>query len=71
MYAGFNKRRRLILGARIIQYFRELGCAVTTMTESEMARWKLSKAEAKTRKVARLRLPLDFPRVRAPAGRRR
>lgn len=57
--------------ARITQYFRELGCVVTAMTEAEMTKSKLSKAEGKARKVARLRLPLAFPKVRVPSKKRR
>lgn len=56
---------------RITQYFRELGCVVTPMTDAEMTRLKLSKAEGKARKVARLRLPLVFPKVRVPSKKRR
>lgn len=50
------------------QYFRELGCRVTTPTEKEGREMKNKKEIAATR-VARLRVPLEFPRVRV--GRRR
>jgi DNA-directed RNA polymerase I subunit RPA49 len=51
------------------QYFAELGCRLGSPTEKERAVWGLNKAVAATVKVARLKLPLEFPKVRA--GRRR
>ena len=59
-----------LMAGRITQYFRELGCKVTPMSGAEIARLKLTKAEGKGHKVAKLALPLDFPKVRVP-GRRR
>ncbi|SLM41285.1 RNA polymerase I associated factor, A49-like [Lasallia pustulata] len=55
----------------ITQYFRELGCKVMPMSDTEIARLKLTKAEGKGRKVARLMLPLEFPKVRVRDSRRR
>jgi len=53
------------------QYFHELGCKVTNLTEKEQAELGLkNKAMAALRRVARLKLPLDFPRTRIPARRR-
>lgn len=56
----------------IVQYFRELGCKVVALTEKEREAMKLQKAEASLVKMAKLKLPLDFPKVAQPrAGRRR
>ncbi|KOC07682.1 hypothetical protein AFLA70_15g004701 [Aspergillus flavus AF70] len=49
----------------ITQYFRELGCRVDKPRETEFAKWgiKGGKAEANARRVARLRVPVEFPKV--------
>ena len=49
----------------IMQYFRELGCRVDKPRETEFAKWgiKGGKAEAAARRVARLRVPVEFPKV--------
>ncbi|KAL5043977.1 hypothetical protein BDW71DRAFT_186913 [Aspergillus fruticulosus] len=51
--------------AKITQYFRELGCRVDKPRETEFAKFGIrgGKAEAATRRVARLRIPVDFPKV--------
>ena len=54
------------------QYFLELGCKVKAPTEKEQADFGLkNKAIAAQRRIARLKLPLEFPRVRLPATKRR
>ena len=53
----------------IMQYFRELGCKVAPPTEKEREARKLKKVEASMVKIAKLKLPLDFPKVRM--GRKR
>lgn len=47
------------------QYFRELGCRIDRPKESEFAKWNVKggRAEAATRRVARLRIPVEFPKV--------
>ncbi|KAL5342969.1 A49-like RNA polymerase I associated factor-domain-containing protein [Aspergillus crustosus] len=57
----------------IQQYFRELGCRVDKPRETEFAKWGIrgGKAEAATRRVARLRIPVEFPKVSRAGGRRR
>ncbi|PGH15788.1 hypothetical protein AJ79_02168 [Helicocarpus griseus UAMH5409] len=46
------------------QYFRELGCKVEKPRESEFAKWGVkSKVEAGARRIARLRVPVEFPKV--------
>lgn len=53
------------------QYFHEIGCRVGAPTEAERLKLKITKAEAASHRVARLRLPLEFPKVRnLPAKRR-
>ncbi|KAI9924419.1 hypothetical protein ASPWEDRAFT_167396 [Aspergillus wentii DTO 134E9] len=49
----------------ITQYFRELGCRVDKPRESEFAKWDIKggKAEAAARRVARLKVPVEFPKV--------
>ena len=55
----------------MMQYFRELGCKVTSPTEAERAKAKLNKAEAAAHKIARLKLPLEFPKLRVMAAKRK
>ena len=55
----------------ILQYFRELGCRVDKPRETEFAKWgvKGGKAEAASRRIARLRIPVEFPKI-SRGGRR-
>ncbi|MCJ1485002.1 DNA-directed RNA polymerase I subunit rpa49 [Schaereria dolodes] len=55
----------------VIQYFQELGCKVTAPTESERTKLKVSKAESSGHKIARLKLPLEFPKNRTMANKKR
>ncbi|KKK17974.1 hypothetical protein P175DRAFT_0450564 [Aspergillus ochraceoroseus IBT 24754] len=56
----------------ILQYFRELGCRVDKPRETEFAKWGVrGKAEAATRRVARLKIPVVFPKVSRGGGARR
>ena len=49
----------------------ELGCKVNNPTEKEQADFKiLNKAVAAQRRVAKLKIPLDFPKVRMMPRRR-
>lgn len=56
----------------ITQYFRELGCRVDKPRETEFAKWNVKggKAEAAARRVARLRVPVEFPKMSRGGGRR-
>jgi DNA-directed RNA polymerase I subunit RPA49 len=49
----------------VYQYFRELGCRIDRPRESEYSKWNIKggKAEAHARRVARLRVPVEFPKV--------
>ncbi|KAF2999273.1 DNA-directed RNA polymerase I subunit rpa49 [Curvularia kusanoi] len=55
----------------IKQYFHELGCRVGPPTQTDMTKFKLTKAEAANHNVAKLRLPLTFPRVNIPTKKKR
>jgi DNA-directed RNA polymerase I subunit RPA49 len=44
-------------------YFRELGCRVGAMLEKERSRFGLNSVEAKPKRMARLQIPLEFPRI--------
>ncbi|MCJ1400008.1 DNA-directed RNA polymerase I subunit rpa49 [Xylographa trunciseda] len=58
---------------QIVQYFQEIGCKVANPTEAEQKKMKLTtKAESSSHKIAKLRLPLEFPKTRTivPKNRR-
>lgn len=48
---------------RIKQYFAELGCKLTAPTQTELTNTKLTKAEGINHFIAKLKLPLTFPKV--------
>ncbi|KAH8733215.1 DNA-directed RNA polymerase-like protein I 49 kDa polypeptide [Phaeosphaeriaceae sp. PMI808] len=52
-------------------YFAELGCRVKPPTQGDMTKWKLNKAEVKNHSIAKLKLPLQFPRVGGPRKSRK
>ena len=56
----------LVQDSTVLQYFRELGCRVNKPREAEFAVLgiKGGKVEAAARRIARLRLPLEFPKSR-------
>lgn len=56
---------------QIAKYYSELGCPVTMPTDKERAAQKLSKAEVSAHKVARLKLPLVFPKMKVPIKAKR
>ncbi|EFR00672.1 hypothetical protein MGYG_03677 [Nannizzia gypsea CBS 118893] len=49
----------------ILKYFRELGCKVDKPRETEFAKWSIKngKAEAASKRIARLKIPVEFPKV--------
>ncbi|PVI07573.1 DNA-directed RNA polymeras-like protein I 49 kDa polypeptide [Periconia macrospinosa] len=55
----------------IRQYFHELGCKVVAPTETDRTKLKLTKAESANHWVARLKLPLQFPRVKTGPSKKR
>ena len=58
-------------GTEIQKYFHELGCAVAPPTETERAKMKITKAQGVGHRIARLRLPLVFPKMRIPMARKK
>ncbi|KAL5121757.1 DNA-directed RNA polymerase I subunit rpa49 [Pleosporales sp. CAS-2024a] len=52
-------------------YFAELGCRVAPPTATDIGKLKLSKAESVNHSIARLKLPLKFPRVGGPRKSRK
>ncbi|KAF2172796.1 hypothetical protein M409DRAFT_49324 [Zasmidium cellare ATCC 36951] len=54
---------------QISQYFNELGCKVSAPTEAEKTARKIGKAQAAVTRMARLKLPLEFPKPRAARRR--
>lgn len=44
-------------------YFAELGCRVNTPTATDLTKFKLSKAQASNNYIAKLKLPLQFPKL--------
>jgi DNA-directed RNA polymerase I subunit RPA49 len=56
----------------MMRYFLELGCKVAGFTAAERDRARLTAKEVSGRRMARLQLPLEFPKVRtAGKGGRR
>lgn len=51
------------------QYFQEIGAKIGALGEAERKKQGLEKAAASQRKVAKLKLPLEYPKL--PSGRRR
>ncbi|KAI5309608.1 DNA-directed RNA polymerase I subunit rpa49 [Ascosphaera atra] len=64
-------RDDLRLDAQVVQqYFRELGCRVEKPRETEYPIWGVkTKAEGNARRIARLRIPVEFPKL-SRGGRR-
>jgi len=55
----------------ISRYYAELGCLIAAPTETERTRLSIGKAEAGNHRIARLRLPLVFQKMRVPVGRKK
>ena len=55
----------------ISKYYAELGCTVALPTEAERVAMNLKKVEAGMHRLAKLRLPLVFPKIRVPAARKK
>ncbi|KAF2457032.1 RNA polymerase I associated factor, A49-like protein [Lineolata rhizophorae] len=67
----FDLREDLRLdNKQISQYFHEIGCKVANPTEEERKRSGFLKADTINHRVARLKLPLDFPKQRVTSRRR-
>ena len=46
------------------KYFHELGCSIALPSEAEQNALKISKAEGRNHRIAKLRIPLTFPKMR-------
>ncbi|KAF1957358.1 RNA polymerase I associated factor, A49-like protein [Byssothecium circinans] len=51
-------------------YFSELGCRVSAPTEADLTKYKLTKAEKTNHFIAKLKLPLQFPKLKTGGSRR-
>lgn len=59
-------------GKNVQTYFQELGCGVDRPTEIERGKLKITRVEGAGHRIARLRLPLVFPKMRVPkAGKKK
>ncbi|KAL0262190.1 DNA-directed RNA polymerase I subunit rpa49 [Diplodia seriata] len=68
----FDLREDLRLDNKQIgQYYHELGCKIVNPTEKEREAGKLTKAEAVNHRMAKLKIPLDFPKQRNIPMRKR
>lgn len=54
----------------VTKYYAELGCVVALPTDAEKGVLKITKAEAQSHRIAKLKLPLVFPKIPAAARRR-
>lgn len=57
--------------SRMTQYFHEIGCKVAPPTEGERAKLKIDASEKSAHRIAKLKLPLEFPKTRTPASNKR
>ena len=55
----------------VTKYYAELGCVTATPTDVERSALGISKAEAPNHRIARLKLPLSFPKTRMANAKRR
>ncbi|KAL8691112.1 MAG: hypothetical protein Q9218_003586 [Villophora microphyllina] len=55
----------------IRKYFKEIGARVGNPTEPERIKMKISKVEVAGHQLAKLRLPLEFPKIRVPTAKRK
>lgn len=54
---------------RAVELFKTVGCKIVPLSETERERRGITKSEAKGVKVARLKCPPEFPKVRRPKAR--
>jgi DNA-directed RNA polymerase I subunit RPA49 len=55
----------------IKQYFSELGCKIAAPTQTDLTNMKLTKAESANHFIAKLKLPLVFPKVGGARAKKR
>ena len=66
-----NNEMLTIILISMSKYFHEIGCKVAPPTETERTKMKITKAEAAVHKIAKLKLPLEFPKNRNPVAKRK
>ena len=52
-----------------MELFKTVGCKIVPLSETERERRGITKSEAKGVKIARLKCPPEFPKVRRPKAR--
>ncbi|KAK3065290.1 hypothetical protein LTS18_002693 [Coniosporium uncinatum] len=57
--------------SQVTKYVTELGARTSNMTEREREARNLTKLEAKGHRMAKLRLPLEFPKLRVGMGKKK
>ena len=55
----------------MVDHFRELGCRVTSMNDSDRINLRVSSSESKGQRMAKLIIPLDFPKIEAKGNKKR
>jgi DNA-directed RNA polymerase I subunit RPA49 len=54
------------------QYFRELGCKTSNLSEADRKRLRIeTKTAAAVHQMARLKIPLEFPKLRILQAKKR
>lgn len=67
-----NDELMLTFARRMKQYFSEIGVHLVSASEPELQKMKLTRAHASMHQMAKLKLPLQFPKQRKmPASRQR
>jgi DNA-directed RNA polymerase I subunit RPA49 len=56
---------------KAVTYFMELGCVVDSPNENEKVKIKAKNMDPKGHRIARLRIPLEFPRARTGSAKKR
>lgn len=69
--AVLKSKKLMYYHSRMTQYFHEIGCKVAAPTEGERAKLKIDASEKSAHRIAKLKLPLDFPKTRTPASKKR
>ena len=55
----------------VSKYYAELGCVVSSPTKPEQAALRITKSEASGHRIARLLIPLSFPKMRVPMSKKK
>jgi len=60
-----------VYDSRMTQYFQEIGCRVAAPTATERVKFKIDAKEKSMHRIAKLKLPLEFPKTRTPGVKKR